>query len=139
MHHHPVFVYGTLMPGHHNHARCLQKRTTTETRAVINEIGLYRSQFLPYAAPAPGRHTHGYLMTLPDDTYLRTMHVLDQLEGYRPQEPPTHSHYIRTIRPAHFTDPKTGQAQSLQAWIYLAGPDIDITALRPIPAGQWTN
>lgn len=139
MRHRPVFVYGTLMPGHHNHAYCLRGRTTAQTPAAAVGVGLYRSRMLPYAALTPGRCTHGYLIELVEDTYLGTMHALDDLEGFRPNAPAAHSHYVRSIRTIRFDDPETGHAKHLRAWIYLAGPDIDITALQPIPTGRWTT
>lgn len=135
--HHPVFVYGTLMPGHHNHGHCLRGQTTIETPAVVDEIGLFCSATLPYAAPALGRLTHGYLVHLRKDTYANTMRSLDLLEGYRPKS--KHSHYVRATRFVRFTDPTTGHAGRTQAWVYLAGPDIDIPALQPVDTGRWTD
>ena len=134
----PVFVYGTLMPGFHNYVRCLRGRTNGHRPAVVAGVGLYRSRSLPYAAAAPGLHTHGYVIDLADRTYERTMDTLDQLEGYRAGTP-ADSHYVRTMRTVDVTGSATGRGTPLQAWIYLAGPRIDIRTLRPILSGRWTT
>jgi gamma-glutamylcyclotransferase (GGCT)/AIG2-like uncharacterized protein YtfP len=138
MHYQPVFVYGTLMPGHHNHARCLDGRIASCTPAVADGVGLYRSRTLPYAAPASNRSTHGVLVELRPDTYPSTIRDLDDLEGYRPAAA-ADSHYVRALRSVHFVDAETGRPTHLQAWIYLAGPSMNIPALQPIPTGRWAN
>ncbi len=136
MSHRPVFVYGTLMPGHPNHTSCLGGRIAGHTPAVADGVGLYRSSSLPYAAPTDGRRTYGFLIELRGDSYLATIRVLDQLEGYQPAAV-ADSHYVRTLRTVQFAD--SDRLAQQQAWIYLAGPRIDIPTLQPIFSGRWAN
>lgn len=129
---HPVFVYGTLRPGHHNHARLLHGHTISEVPAQVNGFHLFL-QGVPYAVPA--KHSSvdaptpliGTLIQIASDRYDQVLANLDTLEGYRPNRP-ERSHYQRvlvdvTVKAAR---PDGGTRDTFdQAWIYIAGPTFN--------------
>lgn len=111
----PVFVYGTLRPGRYNH-RVVAGALAAASPAVLTGHALY-VRGLPYVVPQPDAVVVGDLLDLTSQRYTRTLRALDQLEGYR-EEDPDGSHYVRT-RVTVRVDADGGVRP---AWVYLAGP-----------------
>ena len=77
-----IFVYGTLMPDQHN--AYLWRRKAVATPAILTDFRLVSwHQRFPYAIPAKGEQTKGYLLTSNDMRSFNSMlNTLDRLEGY---------------------------------------------------------
>lgn len=125
----PVFVYGTLRPGQRNY-RLLATRTDREEPASAPGLALFGWGF-PYAVPFRGASTLGVLVTITPQLYRDVLIDLDHLEGYRPDRP-DRSHYIRQARMV-----LTAAGDTHTAWVYLAGPGIDLDGMRRIPGDDW--
>ena len=142
---HPVFVYGTLRPGHHNHARLLLGHTTSEVRAHLSGHHLFL-QGVPYAVPATHTSVYGAptpllgaLVRIAPDRYDQVLADLDALEGYRPSRP-ERSHYQRVLVEVTVTalQPGGGTSNTVdQAWIYIAGPAFNPDRATLIPSGDY--
>jgi gamma-glutamylcyclotransferase (GGCT)/AIG2-like uncharacterized protein YtfP len=132
----PVFVYGTLRPGEANHCWLLAEVMAAAERAVLPGHQLYGTGMaFPYVTPAtaPGRQVVGDLLTLDPDAYPEVLERLDALEGYRPERPEAHSHYLRQKVTVLVAD------QPRQAWVYLAGPGATdrLTDAQLSATGDW--
>jgi gamma-glutamylcyclotransferase (GGCT)/AIG2-like uncharacterized protein YtfP len=104
-----VFFYGTLMSGFKRPGReRLDAKLTPIGRGSIHaalfDVGLY-----PAAIPATDAYVQGELHRMSDDSVL---HDLDQIEGFRPEEPDA-SLYRRLETPVTLTDGRTELA-----WTY---------------------
>jgi len=98
-----VFFYGTLMSGFKRPGReRLDSKLTAIGRGAIHaalfDVGLY-----PAAIPATDALVQGELHRMSDDTVL---HELDEIEGYRPEEPDA-SLYRRLETPVTLQDGRT--------------------------------
>lgn len=128
--HLPVFVYGTLRPGHGNYRQLLAGRTIRETPATVSGLALYGCG-IPYAVPTQGATTVGALIHVDASVYAQVLHDLDSLEGYRPHRP-DRSHYVRASWIV-----ATDNGDLAEAWIYLAGPHVITDDLEPVPNNDW--
>ncbi|MGC0313874.1 gamma-glutamylcyclotransferase family protein [Kitasatospora acidiphila] len=130
----PFFVYGTLRPGLHNHARYLAGRCTRIRPAVLSGAALHDGPGYPFLLPDPAHRVVGELLTLRAAQYPRLLALLDELEGCRTDGTGL---YVRERLPV--TVRGTGLAEP--AWVYLAGPAAT-ARLRERPAliasGDWT-
>ncbi|MGK5629436.1 gamma-glutamylcyclotransferase family protein [Streptomyces sp. URMC 123] len=133
----PVFVYGTLRPGHGNHRRFLLGRTEAEEPAVLRGAVLYEGPGYPYAVAAPEGEIRGELITPPRDpaAYDALLAELDALEEYVPGAPD--NLYERVARAVRLADGRTAGA-----WVYLAGERV-ARRLRGrgavVPGGDWAG
>jgi gamma-glutamylcyclotransferase (GGCT)/AIG2-like uncharacterized protein YtfP len=131
----PVFVYGTLRPGQRLH-RLVADAAATTRPAVLPGHQLYGTGMaFPYVTPATagGRQVVGDLLDLDPDQYPEVLERLDGVEGYRPDRPENHCHYLRQ----KVTVLVAGQPH--QAWVYLAGPHATqhLTDAQLSPTGDW--
>lgn len=128
----PLFVYGTLRPGLHNHARYLGGLCESARPAVLAGVALHEGPGFPYVVPDPGRRVHGELLTVRPDAYRSVLAALDRLEDCRPDGSGL---YVRVRMPV---TPAAGEP--VDAWVYLAGP-AETARLRAhpalIPSGDW--
>ena len=105
-----VFFYGTLMSGFKRAGRVrvnsrLNPIGRGSIRAALFDLGIY-----PAAVPATDSHVRGEVHRMIDsDAVLRE---LDQIEGYRPDEPDT-SLYRRVETEVTFDDGSVATA-----WVY---------------------
>ena len=118
----PVFVYGTLRQGCHNHH--LMDGAREEVRsATADGVAVYRSGHgFPYAAehPDPQAVTVGEVVWLSDDAAGWNARArLDLLEGFD-SDRPARSHYERVQRDVLVRRPGGGPAEPTRAWVYLA-------------------
>lgn len=128
-----VFTYGTLRPGQPNADLLTGALGHLIGRTRHLQLLAPRHNYFPYAtevSPSPdGPETVGTLYRLPDPA-TEILRRLDLLEGYSPTHPET-SHYRRIRAPVQT------QLGVLSAWAYVAGPRVDVTAMTPIPSGDW--
>jgi gamma-glutamylcyclotransferase (GGCT)/AIG2-like uncharacterized protein YtfP len=141
----PFFVYGTLLPGEHNHDRFLCGRTCEEQPAVLPGALLYEGPGYPYAVEGHGT-VHGSLVTAEPGAYVELLGLLDDLEQYLGPDHPRNL-YERVARRAlpvpgapDAGAGAPGTAEPVRAWVYLAATAV-ARSLRtcgtPVPGGDW--
>jgi gamma-glutamylcyclotransferase (GGCT)/AIG2-like uncharacterized protein YtfP len=113
----PFFVYGTLLPGEHNHDLFLRGRTVSEVPGRLTGAVLYDGPGYPYAVEEPGGVVCGELVTADPDQYGRLLGALDRLEDYAPGDPG--NVYERLAR-----DVTREDGTSVRAWVYVAAPAV---------------
>lgn len=125
-----LFAYGTLRPGSHNHD-LLERVARQEQTAHAEGLALYDGPGFPYAAPARDSRITGTLSSIADEDWPAALRALDALEGYDPILERA-SHYIRRRWPV-----LTASGAQTEAWIYLAGPRVDLDIYDQIHGGDW--
>ncbi len=135
----PVFVYGTLRPGRHNHDRFLLGRTLAEVPARLRGAVLYEGPGYPYAvAGGEGEirgEIRGELITIAPDAYAAVLAELDVLEECRPGDP--RALYERVVR-----EVLVEGGGAVRGWVYLATERVARglrAAGRPVPGGDWAG
>ncbi|WP_329037087.1 gamma-glutamylcyclotransferase [Streptomyces sp. NBC_00178] len=134
----PFFVYGTLLPGEHNHDRFLRGRTRDERPAVLPGALLYEGPGYPYATDGHGTVT-GSLVTAAPDAYPELLRLLDGLEEYVGPDHPRnlYERVVRTVLPRAEGPAPPGP---VRAWVYLAATAV-ARSLRTggtvVPGGDW--
>lgn len=129
----PVFVYGTLRPGEHNHG-WVARHTVDARPAVLPDHALYAAG-LPWVVPQQGAQVSGDLLRLAPGVYAAALDRLDHLEGYRADGLWDDNLYVRTRVVVGLAD---GEASA--AWVYLAGPREFARVVRPgalVRHGDW--
>ena len=128
----PFFVYGTLRPTQPNHHLLVDDLVTSEP-AAVEDVQLHDASAFPYATRALGRRVIGDLIDVDNRRYTRVLENLDRLEGFDADDPEG-SHYVRV----RCTAVLLADGQPRPAWIYLAGPLVDLTLYPRHPTGDWT-
>ncbi|MET8174933.1 gamma-glutamylcyclotransferase family protein [Streptomyces clavifer] len=132
----PFFVYGTLLPGRHNHDRFLRGRTSGQRPAVLPGALLYEGPGYPYAIEGHGT-VHGALVTAAPGSYAELLGILDDLEEYLgPDHPRTL--YERVVRRAVPVN-GPGSGEPVRAWVYFAAAAVTRslrTGGTPVPGGN---
>jgi gamma-glutamylcyclotransferase (GGCT)/AIG2-like uncharacterized protein YtfP len=105
-----VFFYGTLMMPFKRTARAridrdLELRGRGTISAALFDLGIY-----PAAVPTPDARVYGELYAMRRPSVVLT--ALDELEGYRPDDPAT-SLYTRELVPVRLDDGGISDA-----WVY---------------------
>ncbi|MFE3514139.1 gamma-glutamylcyclotransferase family protein [Streptomyces sp. NPDC059166] len=137
----PFFVYGTLLPGEHNHDRFLKGRTAGERPAVLPDALLYEGPGYPYATGGDGT-VRGALVTAAPGAYRELLADLDGLEQYLGPRHPRNL-YERVARPVLSAAPdsaRTGAEDPARAWVYLAAPAVARSLAAGgtlVPGGDW--
>ncbi|WP_405831825.1 gamma-glutamylcyclotransferase family protein [Streptomyces sp. NBC_01176] len=129
----PIFVYGTLRPGEHNHDLFLRGRTLSERPATMRGIVLYDGPGYPYAVEEPAGVVHGELVAALPETYAELLGALDRLEEYVPGDP--RNLYERVVR-----DVTRADGTATRAWVYVAAPAVTARLRahgRLVPGGDW--
>jgi len=132
----PFFVYGTLRPGCSNYTRHFCGFTTDERCAVAYNYRLLSSGIYPYAVRASGETVTGSLLTVSPVHYPKLMQALDRLEGFHPSQP-ADSHYVRQAVAVHLKQAPGRPPATETAWMYLAGPTVNISNLHCLSGGDW--
>ena len=126
----PFFVYGTLRPGEHNHARFLADVTTYHRAATLAGASMFDGPGFPYVTRGgPGTVT-GELIWVSVDDYDTTLRRLDHLEGYRGAG--ARNDYDRVL-----VEATTDTGSPVAAWVYVAGPRAPLATGRRIESGDW--
>ncbi|HEX7085703.1 MAG TPA: gamma-glutamylcyclotransferase family protein [Vicinamibacterales bacterium] len=121
------FFYGTLMTGFDRRRRLgMDSRMAFRGRGWIQgalfDLGLY-----PAAVPSEGDRIYGEVFELADPASV--LAALDEIEGYRPDEPDT-SLYVRRLVPVQFDDGST-----VEAWAYFYNAPLG--SAPKIPSGDY--
>ncbi|MFF4248316.1 gamma-glutamylcyclotransferase family protein [Streptomyces sp. NPDC001822] len=134
----PFFVYGTLLPGEHNHDRYLRGRTHDERPAVLPGALLYEGPGYPYAIDGHGT-VSGVLVTAAPDSYTELLRLLDRLEEYSGPDHPRNL-YERVVRTVLPSAGDLSPPEPVRAWVYLAATTVT-RSLRTggtvVPGGDW--
>lgn len=133
-----LFVYGTLRHDQPNHHLVYAWDDPAHHDALAADLALYlpTHRHFPYATWAPttrgtaSQGVHGDLLPIPTQDWPHARALLDQLEGYDPDNE-DHSHYL--LREVAVTS----QGRTVLAWTYLAGPRVRTNTLLQIPSGIW--
>ncbi|MEU8580149.1 gamma-glutamylcyclotransferase family protein [Streptomyces abikoensis] len=129
----PVFVYGTLRPGRHNHDRFLRGRTVAEQPARLRGAVLYEGPGYPYGVAEAEGEIRGELITVAPGEYVRVLAALDALEDYVPGDPL--NLYERVVG-----DVLVEGGGPVRGWVYLAADRV-ACRLRAsgtrVPGGDW--
>lgn len=135
----PIFVYGTLRPGHGNYTRLLEGNTTDERPGRVKGHALYGTG-IPYAVKTRGAGpVIGAVIWIHRGRYADVLRQLDILEGYRESDPDD-SLYVRVLRPAVCDTPLVGGGSYEtfhQVWMYVAGPQFKQKRAALIESGDW--
>lgn len=116
----PVFVYGTLRPGHGNYSWSLDGKTVNEQTGRMPGGTMWTNGGFPYVAEiddpdSPG--VVGNMIDVEETHWDQVRHDLDRLEGFSPGE--GFNHYVRVVRDIELDDGTTQRA-----WVYLASPEV---------------
>jgi len=135
--HLPVFVYGTLRPGHWNYRGFLEGRTEAEAPATLPGARMWDGGF-PYVAETEGGGTIvGNLIDVKDHEWDLVRQRLDGLEGFDPTGG-RENHYTRHARIVTAAD-----GSNRIAWVYFAAPEtvrrIEARCLPVIASGDWAE
>ncbi len=124
---HPVFVFGTLRPGHGN-SRTWQgvAHPAHDGEATIADHRLVTNGGFPYCLPAEGETTTGTLIVPFPENYELAMHYMDGLEGYP-------LHYNRK------TIEVTTPLGTVTAWYYIPDDWSYYANLAPVPGNDWNK
>lgn len=129
----PVFVYGSLLTGLHNH-RLLAGVAQTISPATVDDIRLYaQGNAFPYALRQTGEVTKGEVVTVSAEDWLMTLVQLDSLESY--SGPKADNHYNRVLADVTMEDGST-----VEAWMYVASDDVARVVRKDLPIvpnGDW--
>lgn len=122
----PIFVYGTLRPGHHN-AQLWAGHADARHDGDAFVIGwaLVSNGGFPYMVRAATGQTAGALIVPHPADYDRVLGWMDGLEGYRPGA--AHNHYER------ITVPVVTPAGIVTAWTYTPHDTTRIAELPDVP------
>ena len=80
----PFFVYGTLIPKQPNYY--LWKDSIANTKnGIIKNHQLFDMGHYPMIVQSEGNNVHGMLMYVNDKDYEKITKIIDNLEGYNPE------------------------------------------------------
>ncbi|MGF9796639.1 gamma-glutamylcyclotransferase family protein [Brevibacillus agri] len=112
----PVFVYGTLLKGFHNHALCVKPFPHTEAKATIEGEIYHLPEGYPGLLLGEGAEVTGAILDFAPEVYEKALAVLDELETYYGQWDPRNE-YERTVVVARLAE--TGQEVPVYVYRYL--------------------
>jgi gamma-glutamylcyclotransferase (GGCT)/AIG2-like uncharacterized protein YtfP len=121
-----IFVYGTLRPGEPAFHRWLGGQAVEHRPARLADHALFGVTFrYPFVVPDPGFVVIGDVVTVPGVVIEETLARLDGYEG---------PEYVRR---EVAVEPERGDP--VQAWTYVAFPDIELPDSERIPSGDWRS
>ena len=127
----PFFVYGTLIPDQPNYY--LWKDSIIDTKeAIIKNYQLFDMGHYPMILQSEGNNVHGMLMYVNDEDYEKITKIIDNLEGYNPEN---HGNcaYNREIKNIELEN-----RESEKAWIYI-GSEEYIKKENAVEGGNWVK
>ena len=96
----PFFVYGTLIPEQPNYY--LWKDSIIYTKkGIIKNYELFDMGHYPMIVKSEGNNVHGMLMYIKDEDYDKITKIIDNLEGYNPENHGS-SAYNREMRDMNY-------------------------------------
>ncbi len=127
----PFFVYGTLIPDQPNYY--LWKDSIADTKnGIIKNYQLFDMGHYPMIVEAKGINVNGMLMHVRTEDYDRITKIIDNLEGYNPENHGS-SAYNREIR-----DIELDSGGLEKAWIYI-GSEKYIKKENAVKDGNWVK
>jgi len=127
----PFFVYGTLIPGQPNYY--LWKDSIVDTKnGLIRNHQLFDMGHYPMIVQSEGNNVHGMLMYVKDEDYEKITKIIDNLEGYNPENHGS-SAYNREMR-----DIEVYSGELEKAWIYI-GSEKYIKKENGVKDGNWVK
>ena len=127
----PFFVYGTLIPDQPNYY--LWKDSIIGTKnGMIKNYELFDMGHYPMIVESEGNNVHGMLMSIKDKNYEKITKIIDNLEGYNPENHGS-SAYNREMRDIEF---ESGELE--KAWIYI-GREKYIKKENAVKDGNWVK
>ena len=128
----PIFVYGTLRRGEHNHD-ILKNRMLMLENACATDMALYSLGAYPMMIRANGI-VRGELIFLQPFLYDDILRTLDQLEGYRPDSD-EYGLYRRELIPIE----SNHYNRTLLAWAYVGNKKSVYEFCPHIVDGDWVK
>ena len=127
----PFFVYGTLIPDQPNYY--LWKDSIADTKnGIIKNYQLFDMGHYPMIVKSEGNNVHGMLMYVNDKDYEKITKIIDNLEGYNPENHGS-SAYNREMR-----DIEVYSGELEKAWIYI-GSEKYIKKENAVKDGNWVK
>ena len=127
----PFFVYGTLIPDQPNYY--LWKDSIVNTKkGLIKNYQLFDMGHYPMIIESNSNAVHGMLMYIKNENYDRITKVIDNLEGYNPEEH-GNSAYNREVR-----DIELEGGEIEKAWIYIGSKDY-VNEENKVKNGNWVK
>lgn len=127
----PFFVYGTLIPDQPNYY--LWKDSIADTKnGIIKNHQLFDMGHYPMILQSEGNNVHGMLMYVNDEDYEKITKIIDNLEGYNPENH-GNSAYNREMR-----DIELKNGESEKAWIYIGSKEY-VKEENGVNNGNWVK
>ena len=127
----PFFVYGTLIPGQPNYY--LWKDSIVDTKnGLIRNHQLFDMGHYPMIVQSEGNNVHGMLMYVKDEDYEKITKIIDNLEGYNPENH-GNSAYNREMR-----DIEVYSGELEKAWIYIGSTEY-VKKENDVKDGNWVK
>ena len=127
----PFFVYGTLIPDQPNYY--LWKDSIADTKkGMIKNYELFDMGHYPMIVESEGNNVQGMLMYIKDGNYEKITKVIDNLEGYNPENHGS-SAYNREMR-----DIELENGELEKAWIYIGSKEY-VKEENSVKNGNWVK
>lgn len=127
----PFFVYGTLIPDQPNYY--LWKDSIVNTKkGLIKNYQLFDMGHYPMIIESTSNAVHGMLVYIENENYDRITKVIDNLEGYNPEEHGS-SAYNREVR-----DIELEGGEIEKAWIYIGSKEY-VNEENKVKNGNWVK
>ena len=127
----PFFVYGTLIPAQPNYY--LWKDSIADAKnGIIKNHQLFDMGHYPMILQSEGNNVHGMLMYVNDEDYEKITKIIDNLEGYNPENH-GNSAYNREMR-----DIELKNGESEKAWIYIGSKEY-VKEENGVKNGNWVK
>ena len=127
----PFFVYGTLIPEQPNYY--LWKDSIIGTKkGIIKNYQLFDMGHYPMIVKSEGNNVHGMLMYIKDEDYDKITKIIDNLEGYNPENHGS-SAYNREMR-----DIQLEGGEIEKAWIYIGSKEY-VKEGNAVKDGNWVK
>ena len=112
----PFFAYGTLIPDQPNYY--LWKDSIADTKSgIIKNHQLFDMGHYPMIVESEGNSVYGMLMYIKNEDYDKITKIIDNLEGYNPENHGS-SAYNREMRDIELDD-----GEKAKAWIYIGSKE----------------
>ena len=127
----PFFVYGTLIPDQPNYY--LWKDSIVSTKdGLIKNYQLFDMGHYPMIVESKGNNVYGMLMYVKNEDYSKVTKVIDNLEGYNPENHGS-SVYNREMR-----DIQLEGGEIEKAWIYIGSKEY-VNEENKVKGGNWVK
>ncbi len=127
----PFFAYGTLIPDQPNYY--LWKDSIADTKSgIIKNHQLFDMGHYPMIIESDGNTVHGMLMYIKNEDYEKITKIIDNLEGYNPENHGS-SAYNREMRDIELDD-----GEKAKAWIYIGSKEY-VNEENAVKGGNWVK